>query len=56
MTHIHSDLPKEYENIVENLEYKLDDGIYPLTIDRNWGKLSAKYYRMNARSNQKEEK
>ena len=32
MTHILSNLPKEYENIVENLEDELDDNIDMLTI------------------------
>ena len=53
MTHILSILPEEYENIVENFEEKLDDRICSLTIDRIWGKLSAKYSGIIARSNKK---
>ena len=51
MTHIISNLPEEYENIVENLEDELDDDIAMLNIKIIWDKLSAKYNRMNTRSN-----
>ena len=56
MTHILSNLPEEYENIVENLEDKLDENIDMLPIKRIQDKLSAKYNRMNAWSNKNEEK
>ena len=49
MTHILSNLPEYYDNIVENLEYRLDDDIHMLAIKIIWYKLSAKYDRMNAR-------
>ena len=42
MTHILSNIPEEYENIVENLEYKLDDDIDMLIIEIIWDKLSEK--------------
>ena len=32
MTHILYNLPKEYKNIVENIEYELDEDINLLTI------------------------
>ena len=43
MTHILSSLTEEYESIVENLGYELDDDINLLTIEINWDKLSFKY-------------
>ena len=52
MTHIISNLPEEYENIVENLEDKLHNDIAMLTIERIQEKLPAKYNQMNAQSNQ----
>ena len=52
MTHILSNIPEDYENIFQNLEYKLDYGIDMLTIERIWDKLSDKYDRMNVPSNQ----
>ena len=55
-THILSNIPENYENIVENLEDELDDNIDMLTIERIWDKLSAKYNRMNTRSNKNEGK
>ena len=54
--HVLSNLPEEYENIVENLEEKLDDNIDMLTIQIIWDTLSAKYDIMSARSNQTEGK
>ena len=51
MTHILFSLPEEYNNSVENLEDKLDYFIDMLTIKIIQDKLSAKYNRMNARSN-----
>ena len=54
MTHVLSSLPELYKNIVGNLENKLDDDIDTLTIKRVWYKLSAKYDRNNAISNQNE--
>ena len=53
MIHVLSNLPEKYEKIVEILEEKSDDGIDMLTIKTIWDKLSAKYDRMNAKSNQK---
>ena len=52
MTHILSNLPEEYDSIVENLEEKVDDDIDMLTIKKIQEKISVKYDRMNARSNQ----
>ena len=56
MTHILSNLTEEYDNLVKNLEYELDDDIDMLTIERIWDKLSAKCDKMNAQSNQNEVK
>ena len=56
MTHIISNLPEGYENIVENLEEELYDDIGMLTNKIFWDKLSYKYNRMNAQSNQSEAK
>ena len=53
MTHILSNLPEEYQNIVETIEYKLDYEENPLAIDRIHDKLSVKYYRMNEQSTMK---
>ena len=47
MTHILSNLPEAYKNIIENLEEKLDDGRNTLTIDIIHYKLSEKYDQMN---------
>ena len=44
MTHILSNLPELYKNIVENLEDKLDDDIYMLTIKIFQAKLSLNHY------------
>ena len=56
MTHILYNLPEEYYNIFETLEDELYDDIDMLTIERIWYKISAKYDRMNAWSNNTEEK
>ena len=52
MNHIMSTLPEEYEETVEKIEGKLDDDIVILNIERIWDKLSDKYDKMNALSNQ----
>ena len=52
ITHILYNLPEEYEIIVENIEGGLDDNINMFTIKIIRDKLSAKYNRLNARSNQ----
>ena len=44
MTHILSNLPELYKNILENLEDKLDDDIYMLTIKIFQAKLSLNHY------------
>ena len=51
MNHIISNLPRQYENIVKNLEYKLDDKIDMLMIKIIWGKKTAKSDKIDARSN-----
>ena len=51
MTHIMSNLPEEYKNMVENLEDELDDEIDMFAIEIIRDKLWAKYYIMNAQSN-----
>ena len=51
MTHILSNLPKEYDNTVEKLEDKFSDIIYLLPIKINKDKLLTKYNRMNVNSN-----
>ena len=56
MNHIVSNQPEEYKNTAEVLEDELDDDIDMLTIEKNWEILSAKYDRMNERSNQNEGK
>ena len=56
MTHILTNLPEEYKNIFENLEEKLDDKNNMFTVERIRDNLSAKYNRMNARSNENEGK
>ena len=43
MTHILSNLPEEYQTIVEILEDELDDKDYPLTIERIHDNLSVKF-------------
>ena len=47
MTHILSNLPEEYDNNVENIEYELDDEDDLLTIKIIREKLLKKYDRMN---------
>ena len=42
MTHIISNLPEGYENIVENLEEELYDDVGPLTIEMITYKFSVK--------------
>ena len=54
MIHILSNISEEYENIVENLEDELDKDIDMLTIEIIQDVLSAKYDKMNARSNKNE--
>ena len=49
MTHILSNLPEEYQTIVEFLEDELYDKYHPLTIERIREKLSVKFDRMNER-------
>ena len=51
MNHIISNLPRQYENIVKNLEYKLDDKIDMLMIKIIWEKKTAKSDKIDARSN-----
>ena len=51
MTQILSNLPEEYDRIVENFEGKLNNEIGMLTIEIFWDKLSDKYNRMNVRFN-----
>ena len=46
MTYILSNLPEEYEKIIENLEDELDDDIDMFTIKNIWDKLSANYNRV----------
>ena len=48
MTHILSNKPEYYDNIVENTEDKLDVQIDTLIIERIREKLLAKYDRMTA--------
>ena len=50
MTHILSNLPEEYQNIVEILEEKLYDKYEPLTIERICDKLSDFFDQMNEQS------
>ena len=52
MNHKLPKLPEGYNDIVENLQYKLDDDIDMLTTEIIPDKLSAKNDRMNVRSNQ----
>ena len=47
MTHILSNLSKEYQNIVETLEDKLYDEDDPLNIERVREKVFVKYDQMN---------
>ena len=50
MTHILSNLPEEYQTIVEILEGILDDENHPLTIKRVSNKLLVKYNQMYKQS------
>ena len=50
ITHIISNLHKEYQTIVEILEDNLDYDDNPLTIERIRDKLSVKFDRMNEQS------
>ena len=45
--HILSNWPKWYENILENLEEKMDDNVDPLTIKKECDKILAKYDQIN---------
>ena len=47
MTRMLLNLPEEYQNIVEILEYGLDDDSNTLNIKRIRDKLSVKFDRMN---------
>ena len=49
MTHLLSNLPKVYDKIVENLEIKLYDDRYLLTIKNVYEKFLAKFNGMNMR-------
>ena len=53
MTHILSNITEYYKNTAENLEYKLDDEVYPLTIEMIRDRLSEKLNIMNVRYNKK---
>ena len=53
MTQIMPNLPEEYQNTVDILEYKLDDEEYPLTAKNVFDKLLVKYDRMNKQSRPK---
>ena len=53
MTHILSNLPKDYQNTIEILEDKLDDEENPLTIERINDKLFLKYDQMNEQPTKK---
>ena len=53
MTHILSNLPEKYENIIENIDDGLDDGIDTLTIERIRDNSLAKYDQMTAQSETK---
>ena len=47
---------KNTKNIVEKVEYKLDDNIYPVIVESIREKLLSNYSQMDEWSNQKEEK
>ena len=47
MTHILSNLPEEYQTIIEGLEDELDDNNYSLTIKMICDNLSVKFDRIN---------
>ena len=46
MTHILSNLPEEYNKIIENIEDGLDYDIDPLAIKRICDKISERFYQM----------
>ena len=50
MTHIIYKLPEAWDNNVENIEYKLDDDIDLLAIERIRDKLLVKYSQINVQS------
>ena len=53
MTHILSNLPEAYHNIVETLEENLDDDNDTITIERILDKISVKYHQMDVQSETK---
>ena len=53
MTNILSNLPEEYQTIVEILEEKLDEKYHSLTIDITRNKLSVNFDQMNEQSETK---
>ena len=53
MSHILSNLPEEYQTIVEILEYKLDDDSDFITIERIRDKILVKYDWTNKKSGPK---
>ena len=53
MSHILSNLPEEYQTIVEILEYKLDNDSGFITIKRSHDKILVKYDRTNKQSRPK---
>ena len=53
MNHIMSNLSKQHKRIIEIIKDKLDNHIDMLIIEITQSKLSSKYHRINARSNQK---
>ena len=50
ITNILSNLPDEYQIIVEILEDKLDNKGNPLSIENIWDNISVKFDRMNEHS------
>ena len=53
MSHILSNLPEEYQTIVEILEDKLDDDSDFITIERIRDNILVKYYQTNKNQDQK---
>ena len=53
MSHILSDLPEEYQTILEIIEDKLDDDSEFITIERIRDKILVKYYQTNKKSRPK---
>ena len=47
MTHLLSNLPEAYKNIVEKIEYELDYNVYTLTIKSIPDKISVKHNKIN---------